>query len=98
MRGKAVNSRNVNSNASLRDLVMSLSTEKVIEIMARPDYPCHFFFLEGHSADFQRRFLDALKGNEPTAEPKHDDFCIRYPCFILTHKPPVLSRCIRQHE
>lgn len=93
-----MNSRDVNNDAHLMNVAAELSTEKIIEFTIRPDYPCHFFFLEGHSANFQSGFLDALKRNESTAETNDDDFRIHHLRFILTEEPPIVPRRIRTNH
>lgn len=60
--------------------------------------PAIFFFLEGHSADFECGFFNSLKRNEPTAETQYHDSGIRHLRFILTHNPPIVSRRIRPNE
>lgn len=98
MRGKAVNSRNVNILADSSRFSTRLSTEITSGIWPRQIALAIFSFLEGHSPDLQRCFLDTFDGNKPTAETENNDFRIGHLCFIPAHNPPVLPHCIRPHE
>lgn len=91
MRGKAVNSLNMNILADLGCSPRKLSTEMTPRIRPQQITRAIFLLLEGHSPNFQRHFLDTMERNESTAETENHNVCICHIRLIPAKEPPIVS-------